>query len=65
MAEKHMRLLSEARHEDDTMEINIPELYTYYTALSKNASELFWEITQNQSLTPALAEERCNAIVRD
>jgi hypothetical protein len=47
------------------MEIDISDMHSYYETLSKNASELFWEITQHQSFESALAEERFNEIVRD
>jgi hypothetical protein len=64
-AEEDVRLVAEAREEEDAMEINISEMRNYYETLSKNASELFWAITQNQSFESAVAEERFNIIVRD
>jgi hypothetical protein len=64
-AEEDVRLLAEARQEEDAMEIDISEIRNYYDALSKNAVKLFWEITQNQYLETALAEERFKVIVRD
>jgi hypothetical protein len=64
-AEEDVRLLAEAREEEDAMEINISDMRSYYKTLSKNASELFWEITQNQSFESALAEEHFNEIVRE
>jgi hypothetical protein len=47
------------------MEIDISDMRSHYETLSKNASELFWEITQNQSFESGLAEEHFNDIVRD
>jgi hypothetical protein len=45
------------------MEIDMSDMSSYYETLSKNATELFCEITQNQSNESALAEERFNEIV--
>jgi hypothetical protein len=56
---------AEAREQDDAMEIDISDMRSYYETLSKNASELFWEITQNQPFESDLAEEHFNEIVRD
>jgi hypothetical protein len=47
------------------MEIDISHLRDYYETLSKNASELFWEITQDASRQNALTQERFNMIVKD
>jgi hypothetical protein len=47
------------------MEIDISDMRSNYKTGSKNASELFWKITQNQSFESALAEELFNEIVRD
>jgi chromatin segregation and condensation protein Rec8/ScpA/Scc1 (kleisin family) len=63
--EEDVRLLAEAREEEDVMEIDISDMRSYYKTLSKNASELFWEMTQNQSFESARAEERFKEIVRD
>jgi hypothetical protein len=62
-AQEDVRLLAEAREEEEAMEIDISDMRSYYETLSKNASELFWEITQNQSFESALAEEGFNKIV--
>jgi hypothetical protein len=40
-AEEDIRLLAEARDEEDAMEIDISEMRQYYKTLSKNASKLF------------------------
>jgi hypothetical protein len=64
-AEEDVTFLAEVRQEEDAMEIDISSMRNYYEALSKNAYELIWEITQNQSLETPLAEERFNIIVRD
>jgi hypothetical protein len=64
-AEEDIRLLADGREEEDVMEIDISDMRNYYETLSKNASELFWEITQNQSFESVLVEERFNEIVRD
>jgi hypothetical protein len=40
-----IKLLADARKDQDAMEINISDLHNYYKRLSKNTSELFWEIT--------------------
>jgi hypothetical protein len=47
------------------MEIYISVMRNYYEIVTKNASELFWEITQNQSFKSTLAEEHVNIIVRE
>jgi hypothetical protein len=47
------------------MEIDISDMRSYYETQSKNPSELFWKITQNQSFESALAEEPFKEIVRD
>jgi hypothetical protein len=47
------------------MEIDITHLRDYYETLSKNASELFWEITQDATLQNALTQEHFNMIVKD
>jgi hypothetical protein len=39
-AEADVRLLEEAREEEDVMEINISEMHNYYETLSKKASTL-------------------------
>jgi hypothetical protein len=64
-AEDDVRLLAEVREEEDAMEIEISDMRSYYETLSKNATELFWEIAQNQSFESVLAEECFNEIVRD
>jgi hypothetical protein len=46
-AEEDVRLLAEAREEEDAMEIDISNMRSYYETVSNNASELFWEISQN------------------
>jgi hypothetical protein len=63
-AEDDVRLLAEAREEEDAMEINISEMRSYYETLSKNASALFSQITQNHLFESALAEECFHEIVR-
>jgi hypothetical protein len=47
------------------MEIDFSDMHSYYKAVRKNASELFGEITQNQSFDSSLADDRFNEIVRD
>jgi hypothetical protein len=47
------------------MEIDICDMRIYYQTLSNHVSELFCEITQNQSCESALAEEYFNEIIRD
>jgi hypothetical protein len=47
------------------MEIDSSDMRSYYETLSNIGSELFWEITYNQSFESALAEECFNEIVRD
>jgi hypothetical protein len=47
------------------MEIHIFDMCSYYKTLTRNKSELFWEITQNDSFESALVEESFNNIVRD
>jgi hypothetical protein len=64
-AEEDVKLLADARNDDDAMEIDISHLRDYYETLSKNASELFWEITQDVSLQNELTQERFNIIVKD
>jgi hypothetical protein len=59
-AEEDVKLLAEARNDEDAMEIDISHLRDYYQTLSKNASELFWEITQDATLQNALTQERFN-----
>jgi hypothetical protein len=64
-AEEDVKLLADARNDEDAMEIDISHLRDYYETLSKNASELFWEITQDATLQNALTQERFNIIVKD
>jgi hypothetical protein len=64
-AEEDIKLLADARNDEDAMEIDIAHLRDYYETLSKNASELFWEITQDATLQNALTQERFNMIVKD
>jgi hypothetical protein len=64
-AEEDVRLVAEAREEEDVMEIHIFDMCSYYKTLTRNESELFWEITQNDSFESALVEESFNNIVRD
>jgi hypothetical protein len=45
--EEDIRLLAEAREEEDAIEIHISDMRSYYETLFKNGSELFWEITLN------------------
>jgi hypothetical protein len=47
------------------MEIDISYLRNYYEALSKNRSELCWEITQDATLQNTLTQERFIMIVKD
>jgi hypothetical protein len=64
-AEDDVKLLADARNDEDAMEIDISHLRDYYETLSKNASELFYEITQDSTLQNALKQERFNMIVKD
>jgi hypothetical protein len=64
-AEEDVKLLADARNDEVAMEIDIFHLRDYYEILSKNASELFWEITQDATLQNALTQERFNMIVKD
>jgi hypothetical protein len=52
-AEEDIKLLADARNDEDAMEIDISHLRDYFETLSKNASELFWEITQDATLQNA------------
>jgi hypothetical protein len=63
--EEVVRLLPEARDDQDAMEIDISDMCSDYKTVSKNASELFWEITQNQSFESALVGKHFNEIVQD
>jgi hypothetical protein len=64
-AEEAVKLVADARYDEEAMEIDISHLRDYYKTLSKNASELFWDITQDVTLQNALTQERFNMIVKD
>jgi hypothetical protein len=49
-AEKDGTHLADARYDKDAMEIDISHLHDNYETLSKNTSELFWEITQDATI---------------
>jgi hypothetical protein len=63
--EEDVKLLADPRNDEDAKEIDISHLRDYDETLSKNASELFWEITQDATLQNTLTQERFNMIVKD
>jgi hypothetical protein len=64
-AEEDVKLLAYARNDEDPIEIDISHLCDYYEILSKNASELVWQITQDATLENAVIQEHFNMIFQD
>jgi hypothetical protein len=65
MSQVELRLLAEAKQVNHMMEIDISECFGDFPTRSKNVFEIFWNITQYQSLDDALMEFQFDENVRD